>query len=340
MQFPWSQQLLLTKNDRFIHDKQMLNFPNRSKLTSLFRKQGFYVILFSVLIAFIFWLLFAFGEHYTAVLPFKVAYQNLPQDKTATKPLPGSISMKIETVGWNILKIKTSHDKYVVNIDVSRFLRTDYLITASIRNDIFFKKISDIKVIEIQPDTIYFNFEKTLSKKAPVVPVVQIDFSPQYGPAGPEYFSPHFINLSGPKSVIDGIDTVFTKSYHFSDISGNIKNLLEPDLSGYSNLTTDLNKLLFEMHVEKYAEKKLVLPINVRTNDSIQLIPDKATITFQLPLSAFNQLNSNDLSVFVKKEELNINEDNKLKVRFESQYPYTRNVRINPEYVSYVVRSK
>jgi hypothetical protein len=67
------------------------------------------------------------------------------------------------------------------------------------------------------------------------------------------------------------------------------------------------------------------------------LIPDRIEVSFQAPLSLFNQVKPEDFIVYVDAGEQNTQGRNKLKVGLETSNPYLYFTSVYPDYVDFII---
>src|SRR5690606_21128700 len=65
---------------------------------------------------------------------------------------------------------------------------------------------SSQKVINVKPDTLYFDFTSRAIKRVPVNVLYDIKFRKQYGMADSLHANPAYVTITGPKEEVDRIN--------------------------------------------------------------------------------------------------------------------------------------
>ena len=100
--------------------------------------------------------------------------------------------------------------------------------------------------------------------------------------------------MTGPKSVLDTLQNVYTEDISFNGLEEN--TTLEVSLNeNYRSqrLSFDLNKVIVFIPVEKFTESTINIPINyINVPDSIELkaIPNEVQLKFMTPLTRKKRL--------------------------------------------------
>lgn len=265
-----------------------------------FRKR-LIVFLVCIFLSVFFWFLSVFGKYYNDVIQVKAVYINLPIYKVVANDLPEKISLKIRAQGFDLLKYKFLKFPISVNIDAksikSRLVGnvTKDFITASS----FFPKIAsqinpEFELIEIKPDTIFFNFDAAASKKIPVHLNTLVNIEKQFFLSDSIKIFPDSVTVSGPKSIIDTLKCLYTEHFekdHIKKSEEFFVNISIPKLRKKIFLSTD--KVAVTMHVTKYTEGKFNIPIevlNLPPNYSYETFPSKATVYFKVSLDNYEKV--------------------------------------------------
>jgi len=186
------------------------------------------VITFFIVIrvSIFFWLLMALTKEYGMAVNFPVTYVNLPKDKVIANQLPEMVNIEIRSSGFNLMMYKLRRHRKAILIDVqgAKPLRSKnhfYLSTHSSIAKITEQFNNHIKVMRINPDTIFFNFNKKVTKTVPVKANVTLNFDSQYQQTDSIQLRPAFIDISGAADIINKID-------HVETVPANFKNIDKP----------------------------------------------------------------------------------------------------------------
>lgn len=195
---------------------------------SNFRKEilifGFFLLLSSL-----FWYLNELGKDIEASIDYPVRYINPPKNRILTGTLPDRIGMVLQGPGYTILKMKLSGSRAPVVVDFSKVATkrftgksTGYYIVSSDLIESFSRQLhSDFEIATIKPDTLFFDYDKLVSRRMPVIPDIKIDISKSYKTI--VVSEPDSITVTGPKHILDSIPGIITKRRLFPRVSETFK---------------------------------------------------------------------------------------------------------------------
>ena len=95
--------------------------------------------------------------------------------------------------------------------------------------------------------------------------------------------------------------------------------------------------------VDIYAEKSVEVPIrgiNFPPDKVLRTFPSKVQVTFQVGLSHFKSITSEDFFIGVTYESLLNNKGEKCPVNLKSIPRYVNHVRLNPKEVDYLIEQR
>ncbi|MDP2387891.1 MAG: hypothetical protein Q8M29_16075 [Bacteroidota bacterium] len=244
--------------------------------------------------------------------------------------------------------IKLNLSKTEIEIDVSKFLnkknsqRTVAINTALAAGS--FSKIlnTEVELIKVKPDSIYFSFGKSYQKVVPVKPTILINFDPFYNYTNKVKITPSFVTLFGDSTLLSSIDSINTEKIVLNDFNSNIsqkaKLNIPEELTQRVGLSAD--EVLLEINVDKFTEKIIEVPletVNVPANFQLKTFPDRITLKLQVPMSEFEKLNPSLFKVVVDYKG-NQSSKNKLKVEIVKAPANVKITKISPEKVEYLLR--
>lgn len=294
------------------------------------------------------WLINALNRNYTKTISIPVRYINLPKNKILSVELPKFIQAEVKTTGAKLMFIGFNQSKNEIIIDASAVLnKNKNLRTVAINTALTvgsFAKIlnTEVELIKVKPDSIYFSFGKSYQKVVPVRPTILINFDPFYNYTNKVKITPSFVTLFGDSTVLSSIDSINTEKIVLNDFNSNIsqkaKLNIPEELTQRVGLSSD--EVLLEINVDKFTEKIVEVPleaINVPANFQLRTFPDKVTLKLQVPMSEFEKLNPSLFKVVVDYKDSQSNK-NKLKVSVIKAPANIKITKISPEKVEYLLR--
>jgi len=310
-------------------------------------RDQFSVFVICLLISVFIWLLIKLSEEDSGAIKYPVIYTNLPEGKQMTGASANHLYLHKNLKGFELINEKFFKKHYPLVIDLSQ-LKTNkksskfnsYLIVSDIVNRIENQVEDYFKMISINPDTIFFNFEDIASKKVVVNLNLTYNLRQQFQLYDTIKISPDSISISGIQSIIDTIDNVSTERMNLSDISEN--QLLKIPLKKIptkEEVRFSVNEIDVSIKVEKFTESMVSIPIKVISEDTttrIRIFPNLVNITFHVALKDFNRI---DTGMFVAAVKYDQGETANKMLEIEMiNYPeFVKIAKTEPEKVEYIV---
>jgi len=254
-------------------------------------------------ISFLFWMLIKLSKEYTDVVHFSVNYSNLPEGKMLQKEPQKYLNVTVKTYGFNLIKYHLNKRK--VNVDLHAVKRKKGLMYYQLANELLpqiqQQVTSEVEVLLIQPDSLYYHLGYSKTKKVLVIPDMTIQYQSGYNLLGELKVEPNFVSISGPEVIIDSITSIKTKNTTLTDVNSSIEIKL-PIITSNENskVRYSVDEVMVTGVVEKFTEAKLKLPFTIKNlpqNSNITTFPDQVEVIFQVGLSDYNKINQNDFKI-------------------------------------------
>ncbi len=309
------------------------------------RKLGIYMIC--LLLSCLLWLLITLSERYDTDIVFPVQYSNIPKSKVVTSRLPPSITATVNAVGFNLVwyKLKGHGDSITMEIPASKLREHNgkyYTLTNNRLEKISAQLGDKIKVLRIMPDTIYVDFAEKAKRKLRVKHNASITLQKQYGLADSVKTNPEFVNVVGPKSIVERMDFAETEKMTLNDISDSQQlslKFIKPENS--EAVTFAPETVTLTVPVEKYTEGSVEIPVTVRNlpkGSRLKVIPEKVTVTYLVGLSKYDKVNAADFTVGFNYKNLPKGKGNKIKVEVMGAPSFVNSVKVEPVSVEYIIQ--
>lgn len=307
------------------------------------------IFLVCLAIATVFWFLNALNKEYSVDLAFPVRYTNLPQNKVLVNAPPDQFTLKVNSFGFTILRHKLSMAFSPLIFDVNDFtggrMETSPNSKFSIATRQFIKRLSgqvsnELEITEIQPDTLYFEFDKIIKRRVKVKPNLTYTLKKQFFPNGDITTVPESVMVAGPKSILDTLRLVRTEFVSFKELDKDMSRKVS--LETYKNLQVTPNRVILTIPMEEFTQKQLMVPIRVTDlpeNASVKLFPDKVKVSFLIGLSHFNEITDKEFELTVPYADIESKKP-MLDVTVSSQPQHIIPVGIAPEHVEYLIEKK
>ena len=310
----------------------------------------FLVFLFFLVLSTMFWFLNELSKDTTTLITYPVKYNNIPGNKVLVKELPDEFNLLVQAPGFSLLKRKMVGRLTPIIFDISDYsynIFSDgsasnfFILTSSSLARVNQQFGSDLKVLDISPDTLVFEFDERIRKKVPVKINTDVEFGQQYMIGGKITSQPDSVIISGPGVVIDTIEWVKTQSQKFTSVDQDIRKNIS--LVPIENVDFSTRKVFVKVPVERFTEARFSVPVNVvNIPDTLKLktFPGSINVTCRVPLNDYDKLTVNLFRAIVDYSVVNGNYSNKIKVRLSSVPEYVTNIQIYPISVEFIVEKK
>ncbi len=307
------------------------------------------VFLFFVALATLFWFLNQLEEEYVTEISLPVRYTNFPSEKILANELPDHFELRVRGYGYKLLEYKISNKFLPYTIDVNSLtLRMHaqssyakfFSLTSLLSQDIEDQISSELDIVSIRPDTLFFEFADRIFKKVPVVSNLIAEPAEQYMIRGKIQFLPDSITVSGADPIIDTIDQVYTETIELSELSDDYQD--EIQLEKISSVKFTENEVKVNINIEKFTEGSQIVPLNViNVPDTlvVRTFPKDVTVTYHVVLSDYEKVVPQLFEAVVDYNE-SANQENKLNISILNSPDYIRSLRFNPKKVEYIIERK
>ncbi len=309
----------------------------------------FIVFLFFVAISTIFWLLNQLEDEYETDIQLPIRYSEFPQDKILISELPDYFTLRVKAHGFKLLEYKISNKflPYPINVNSltlkmmseERYLKL-YALTRILKDDVERKLSSELEIISISPDTLYFDFAERVFKKVPVVSRLNPIPATQFMVDDDIALIPDSIIISGANHIIDTTYQVFTQKRELVDLeapfAGDVK------LEKIKNIDFSEDEIEFSINVEKFTEGTQKINLNIiNVPDSLILrtFPNTITVSYFVTLSKYDKVLPQLFEAVVNYNEIQ-SQKSTLNVNIINQPEYIKSLRYNPKSVEYIIEKK
>ena len=305
-------------------------------------KKDYYAFSICLLLATLFWLLNALSkDDYKTIIRIPVKYVNLPANLSVMNRLPSSLSFEVTADGYSLLLqyLKSGKDTIIIPAEELQKRKKGNRQQAFLSTKKVFGKIASqlthgVEVTRILTDSIYFDFDRKITRLVSVKLDTSLSFHPQYLLAGDIELKPTAVNVTGPGSVIDTITEIITKHLQFDDLSGNITTNVSFDLPpGDTSIKVKPNKVLVMVPVDKFTESSIKLPVktlNLPDSFKIKLFPDSVEVFYNVALSKFDKVQA---ELFTANVDFSTSDGMKaqtLQVKINHFYVFVKLIRFSP----------
>ncbi|MBM4172306.1 MAG: hypothetical protein FJ214_10595 [Ignavibacteria bacterium] len=253
------------------------------------------VILFSIFL----WGSVTLSGDFITTIKVPVQLIDLPQNYTTGLLSNKEVFIRIRAKGWEFAKLNIGG-----NIDFSISARRKVgKQRTDLRNEIENNNwlTSNFHIIEIAPTFIDFEVDKILTKKVVVRQNMKVEFAQGYGVASEITITPKEVEISGPFSVIEKIDTILTEFKEFSNVSEKFSS--ELSIAELKGINIDTKVCLIEFDVQKIVDKsfdEIIVELrDVPPSKELVLFPSKISVVLKGGISKIGRLTNDSIKAHV-----------------------------------------
>lgn len=292
------------------------------------------------------WFLNALSKDYTTTVSYPVRYVNPPQNMFLTSNPPAKFQLQVNAYGFSLLRHKLSLSASPVILDLTTIRQEEdgfenivTVQTQNLINRISEQVSGEITITDITPKVLTLIFDSLESKTVPVEANIKTDFKSQFFQKGPFAFSPESVQISGPASVLDTLQSLETEFAEIKGIDSDIEKTLK--INHPENTDISQKKTTLQIPVERFTEKEISVPVQVRNKPedlNIKLFPSEVKVSFLVGMSEYENITAADFRAFVDYNEADHNTET-LEINIESKPPFIQLRRISPQAVEFLIET-
>jgi hypothetical protein len=305
--------------------------------------------LFFVLVSTGFWLVRSLGEQYETRVNYPVRFVNFPENKVLIGDLPDRLELRVRANGFSILKSRLNLNLIPLRFDISSLSLgsaesdTFMIITETVK-DILSEELSQVRILDISPDTLIFRFTDIVTRKVPIQPVKALNerfFQKQFTQNGDMLVVPDSVVVSGPGNLVNRIRAIRTRPISYTNLTDSVTTDVE--LEPVNTLTYSDKKVTVMIPVDRFTEVEeslQVYAINVPDSLSMVAIPGKVKITYRICLSNYRNIKHNPLSAAIDYRDVSAGPSGRLSIFLADTPHIVSNIRFNPPVTEFLISRK
>jgi len=303
------------------------------------------VFFFFLFVSSLFWVLNALTKDYKSEITYSVKYINIPENKVLISTLPSEFKLKVDAFGYALARYNLSKSLPSIVVDVELLYKKNkknkfFVLTKNTKDKITKQLNSEIEVLNISPDTLFFEFADMINKKILVKPNLNINCIKPFHVSGEITVNPDSILVSGPTSILDTLKFISSVKLSYKDVNDTL--IRDVQLIDNAELKYSDNFVRVNIPVDKYTENTFIVPlevINKPENLTIQIFPNKVRLNFLVSVSQFSLLKPYNLKAYVDYNNIQNNISNKLRVSVDctNKEILLYSVKATPSIVEYII---
>ncbi|HKK09350.1 MAG TPA: hypothetical protein VJ939_00870 [Bacteroidales bacterium] len=302
-----------------------------------------YVFFVCLLISVFIWLSIKLSKDYQATVFHPVKYVSVPDDKLLTNNPPAEIALKVKGKGTELLSLQFNRPEESIRIDLSEAqlkekddgyyveLPTVWFLSQVARQSKYYNNL-----VDIQPDTLFLEFEDLKFRKVPVKHRLNFKLEQQVWLNDSIVIEPDSVIIAGKVSAVDQINSVLTDRKKLGLLNKPVS--IKLGLQGFKQKTLKLEQdsVLVTIPCERYTEAKIKLPVFVNGPDTLNIrtFPQNVEVTYWVSLDNYQRINK---GMFRVQANFSSNNNRFLDLEFTRKPVYIQVKSVEPNKVEYIL---
>ncbi|MBC8769467.1 YbbR-like domain-containing protein [Arenibacter sp. BSSL-BM3] len=289
------------------------------------------------------WFVSNLGEQYTNNATFDIYYGSTPDSLLLNSVSKRNIKVRLRASGFQFLMFGFKNKTVVVDLSELERRGSKYFVSPlTYRSQIENQLSKFITVVDMDRDTLFFNFQKLYRKKVPVIPKVTIDLDQNYLMDKSYTLLPDSITVIGPKKEIDTLKGISTQALVLPHTTTDVSKKLKLDLPGnlkntkYSERSVTISAKIF-----RFSEKVFKVPVevvNVPEGVEIRTFPEMASVLCRGRSSAIKELSVTDFVVTADYSSLRDKSENILELKLAKKPDSLNMVQLRENKVEFILK--
>jgi len=252
-------------------------------------------------------------------------------------------NVKLEAVGFQFLGF--NFKKKNVEIDLSEVMKSEgqyYLPYKNYQTQIEKQLPSTMRLIDMDRDTLFFDFQEVLTKEVPVLPELTIKLAKNYLLDGQLKIMPSTVILKGPRNEVDTIHEVKSALIELKDLTSDFSREAKINIPvGLQHTTFSETSIRVAGKVSRFSEKIVTVKVkalNIPSGTSVKMFPDEVAILCKGSIATLKDLESSNFEVVADFMEIKSNHSKKIALRINKTPESLSSAVLQESEVEYLVK--
>lgn len=278
----------------------------------------------------IIWVLNAMSLEHEAFISYSVAFED---ENNAPIPQQDSLQqlrIKVQGKGWNILRELNDSKQKQIRYRVNRQSNAKYILANALRANLNTEIPNTLKLLEIQADTFFVDYEEQTSKRVKLVlNQEKININSSFQITSELQINPQYLVVVGNFERIRKVPDSLTLPIPEHNISKNYNKTVDVSALFDSSLAVIPPQVQVQFRVERFVTKVMNIPIEkLNFNPKQELSAKEAEIAYSCRAADQASINVEDFKVFADAAKMNP-EDSSITLIIERMPAKVRDVKIN-----------
>ncbi len=304
------------------------------------KSREFLIFLFFFFIAGAFWLLQTLNDDYEVEFSIPVRLKGIPNNVVITSDPPSELRIRVKDKGTVLLNYMLAKSFFPVTLNYGDFKGQGNHVRIYFSQ--FEKKILSqlnlsTKLLWVKPDTIDYIYTNGSSKLIPVRFQGRVTAGRQYY-ISDTIFRPDSVLVYAPSRILDTITAAYTQNLKLDNITDTVVKSVPLIVRKGVKFIPGNVEIVFP--VDFFTDKTVEVPIfgvKFPPGKVLRTFPSKINVTFQVGLSRFRSIHSDDFRIGISYDELQKLNSDKFTVKLLAAPKGIRHIRFNPEKVDFII---
>jgi len=323
-----------------IADKLLRFFQETKQFLSKATNRNFLVFMFFLFLSAAFWCVLTLYEEYEVEFSVPVRLQNVPENTVITSNLPSEFHVMLKDKGNELLKYQYT-GLPTFDVDFTKYENaTGHVVvpTSELMKFIQHKVEPTTQLSIAKAERLeYFYNRNGLKMRFPIQLQSNIQTDRMYMVSSIEMDLDSVTVFSIPE-VLDTLRAVYTEPLCLTNLSSTTEKTLR--LQPVRGAKIEPSEVKVTITVDQMTEKRVEIPVlgvNFPATKTLRTFPSKVVISFQVGMSQYRDITSDDFVLVLNYEDLLSKTDATVKLSLKSIPNGASNVRIVPETVEFLI---
>lgn len=288
------------------------------------------------------WFISNLADQYTNDAVFKLSYHSNPDSLLLKKVSKENIRVRLKASGFQFLMFGLKNKR--VHVDLSTLEQRGqkyFLSPKAYRGQIENQLSNYMQILDMDQDTMFFNFQKLIKKKVPVASNISIKLEQHHLLDGDMEIIPDSITVIGPENEVKELSNVPTKERSFNNLMGPFTKKVDLKLpAALKNTTFSADQVAVEGEVFRFSERILTVPIlikNVPEGVVVRTFPETAELLCRDRIEVLKELKASDFEVSADYAQFKGEGDNILDLEITKKIDSVNVVRLKEDKVEFIL---
>jgi YbbR domain-containing protein len=236
----------------------------------------------SYVIAFGLWLMVNLDRDFNLTLDLPLTTGIIADDMALMSPIPQTVSVSINGVGWKVLSMYNNPPAVAVNLgsgSVNLFEQVRDLMLS----------YPDINVTKVQPSLLNVSLEPRLTKRIPVEAKLDVSFRNQFNFVGPIRLTPDSITITGAESRLLTIDSWPTEVIAREGLRESLDLMVKLE-NPASVMEINRSEVRLVAQVSEYTEGEVRIPVRTQglpRGRQVTFSPIAINVRYDVPIDQY-----------------------------------------------------